>query len=204
MKEHKSDSKVRRLAIAGLMAALCFVGYTVFPSFSASGTKIHIGNSFVVIAALLLGGPYGGLAGAVGLTIADLVGGFAESAPRTFITKLIIGLVVGLIAHKIAKLSEDHSKKYITAITILASVGGLGVNLAVEPSLKWLWYTILIPNADKTQSAIASLMAITTYSTLINTVVNTVIASVLYLALRPALKKAGLFNGLQPPRKSSK
>lgn len=32
----------------------------------------HVGNAFCVLAALLLGGWYGGLAGAIGMTISDL------------------------------------------------------------------------------------------------------------------------------------
>ena len=38
-----------KIAQAGLMAALCYIGYAVFPAISASGTKIHIGNAFVVL-----------------------------------------------------------------------------------------------------------------------------------------------------------
>ena len=45
-----------KIAQAGLMAALCYIGYAVFPAISASGTKIHIGNAFVVLSAYLLGG----------------------------------------------------------------------------------------------------------------------------------------------------
>ena len=44
-----------KIAQAGLMAALCYIGYAVFPAISASGTKIHIGNAFVVLSAYLLG-----------------------------------------------------------------------------------------------------------------------------------------------------
>lgn len=36
-------------------------------------TSIHFGNVFLVLAALLLGGLYGGLAGAIGMTIADIM-----------------------------------------------------------------------------------------------------------------------------------
>ena len=61
------------------MAALCYIGYAVFPAISASGTKIHIGNAFVPfprISSRRL--RYGGLSGAVGLSIADIVGGYAH------------------------------------------------------------------------------------------------------------------------------
>ena len=144
---------VKKITFAGLMAALCYVGYAVFPAINAAGTKIHIGNAFVVLGALLLGGLYGGLAGAVGLSIADLTLGYSASAPRTFITKLVIGLIVGLIAHKVAKISEDHKKAYILRWSAIAAVAGLGFNCVFEPALKYFWYTILIPNAEKAESA---------------------------------------------------
>ncbi len=188
----KNNEKLRKLTFSGLMAALCYVGYAVFPAISASGTKVHIGNAFVVLGALLLGGVWGGLAGAVGLSLADILSGYAASAPRTFICKLVIGLIVGLIAHKIASISQNHPKKYIVKWTILASVGGLVFNCVFEPALKYVWYTLLTPNAEKAASAISALMAITTYATIINAVINSIVAVILYLALRPALGKAGL------------
>jgi uncharacterized membrane protein len=60
-----------------------------------------VGNAFCVLAALLLGGWYGGLAGAIGMTISDLLDPiYAMGAPKTFISKLFIGLITGLVAHK--------------------------------------------------------------------------------------------------------
>jgi uncharacterized membrane protein len=188
----KNDN-VRTLTYAGLMAALCYVGYAVFPAINASGTKVHLGNAFVVLAALLIGGLYGGLAGAVGLTIADLSLGYTASAPRTFITKLVIGLIVGLVAHKIAKISEEHKKTYILLWSSLAAVAGLAFNCVFEPALKYVWFTILTPNAEKAAAAISALLAVTTYTTMINAVINSVLAIIIYNALRPALNKANLF-----------
>ena len=46
MENNKNDN-IKKIAYAGLMAALCFVGYSVFPAISASGTKVHIGNAFL-------------------------------------------------------------------------------------------------------------------------------------------------------------
>jgi uncharacterized membrane protein len=186
------NTKLIKITYAGLMAALCYVGYAVFPAISASGTKVHIGNAFVVLGALLLGGPYGGLAGAIGLSLADILGGYAASAPRTFITKLVIGLVVGLVAHKIGHITDDHKKSQIVKWSVLATIAGLGFNCVFEPSLKYVWYTLLFPNAEKAASAIKALVAVTTYATLINAAINSVIAIVLYNALRPALAKADI------------
>lgn len=189
----KKKNTTLKIALTGLMAALCFVGYTFFPAISASGTKIHLGNAFVVLGAYLLGGVYGGLAGAIGLALADILGGYAASAPRTFITKFIIGLIVGLIAHKAGKISTAKNHGQVLKWAILAALCGLGANLFIEPTLKWVWYTILIPDADKAASAKNAYLAITTFATLINTVINSFAAVVLYMILRPALNKAGLF-----------
>ena len=186
------NTKIQKIAIGGLMAALCFVGYMFFPAISASGTKVHIGNAFVVLGALFIGGVYGGLAGAIGLSLADVLSGYAASAPRTFITKLIIGLVVGLVAHKIAQISQKHTHKYYFGWSLGASLAGLGLNCIIEPLLKWVWYTLLTPNEEKAQAAIGALLALTTYATLVNTLINTAIAVALYMALRPILNRAGL------------
>ena len=99
--------------------------------------------------------------------------------------------MAGFVAHKIAKLSKDHPQGYILKWSAISAVCGLGFNCIFEPSLKYVWYTLLFPNADKAASAIKALLAVTTYSTIINAVINSVIAVVLYMALRPALKQAG-------------
>lgn len=60
----------------------------VFPSFKidipvgTEKTAFHLGNVFCVLAALFLGGLWGGMAGAVGMTIADLTSGYVTSAPQ--------------------------------------------------------------------------------------------------------------------------
>ncbi|MBO4560265.1 MAG: ECF transporter S component [Lachnospiraceae bacterium] len=199
MKAYEKNKTLLKITYAGLMAALCYVGYAIFPAINAGGTKIHIGNAFVVLGALFLGGLYGGLAGAVGLSLADILGGYGASAPRTFICKLVIGLIVGLVAHKIAKISHDHKHAYLLKWSAIASVAGLGFNCVFEPSLKYVWYTLLTPNAEKAASAIKSLVAVTTYATLINAVINSVIAVVAYLALRPVLYRAGLLGAVDVP-----
>ena len=193
MKEKKIID-VKTLAAAAIMAALAYVGYAVFPAISASGTKVHVGNAFVVLAALFLGGVWGGLSGAVGLVIADLTMGYAASAPRTFICKLVIGLIAGLIAHQIGKLSKQSDKGKVVLWTALAAIISLAFNCVFEPSLKYVWYTLLTPNADKAQSAIKSLLALTTYATIINAVINSALAIVFYLALRPALRRMGFIQ----------
>ena len=192
--EKKVD--VTRLAQAGLLAALCYIGFA-FLKFdipvpgSLEKTAVHFGNVFCVLAALLLGGYWGGLAGAVGMTIADLTTAYVTSAPKTFLLKLCIGLIVGLVAHKIFHLSAEHPKKYVACVTILASVGGMAFNIVADPLVGYFYKTYLLGVPQDISKALAK---IATGVTAFNAVWAVVLATVLYLALRPALKKAGLFH----------
>lgn len=75
---HRSleDGRIYKLALTGLFAALSYVVFTflqikiTLPGGDA--TSIHLGNAVCVLGALILGGFYGGLGGALGMTIGDL------------------------------------------------------------------------------------------------------------------------------------
>ena len=194
--EKKVD--VTRLAQAGLLAALCYIGFA-FLKFdipvpgSLEKTAVHFGNVFCVLAALLLGGYWGGLAGAVGMTIADLTTAYVTSAPKTFLLKLCIGLIVGLVAHKIFHLSKEHSAKYVTGVTILASACGMVFNVVADPLVGYFYKMYLLGVPQDISKALAKISTVTTG---VNAIVAVICASVFYLALRPALKKAGLFHDI--------
>ena len=194
--EKKVD--VTRLAQAGLLAALCYIGFA-FLKFdipvpgSLEKTAVHFGNVFCVLAALLLGGYWGGLAGAVGMTIADLTTAYVTSAPKTFLLKLCIGLIVGLVAHKIFHLSKEHSVKYVTGVTILASACGMAFNVVADPLVGYFYKMYLLGVPQDISKALAKISTVTTG---VNAIVAVICASVFYLALRPALKKAGLFHDI--------
>lgn len=196
----KTQEDIKRLAMAGLMAALCYIGFAVFKIDIPVGpgkTAFHFGNVFCVLAALLLGGFWGGLAGAIGMTIGDLTTAYVTSAPKTFLLKLCIGLIVGLVAHSLFKLSRTHSKKYITGVTILACVCGMGFNMIADPLVGYFYkmYLLGIP-----QELSATLAKMATVTTAVNAVVAVIAASIFYLALRPALRKANLFIQVTPEK----
>ena len=116
---NNQNSTITKLAETALLAALCYVSFTFLqikiPVPGGDATSIHIGNAFCVLGALLLGGWYGGLAGAIGMTIADLMDPvYFTVAPKTFVLKLCIGLITGLVAHKIAKINESTDINYCT------------------------------------------------------------------------------------------
>ena len=189
---------IKRLTQAGLLAALCYIGFAFFKIDIPVGpekTAFHFGNVFCVLAALLLGGYWGGLSGAVGMTIADLTTAYVTSAPKTFLLKLCIGLIVGLVAHKIFKLSRSHSAKYVTGVTIASCIAGMAFNIVADPLVGYFYKMYLLGVPQDISSALAKMGAITTT---VNAIVAVIAASVFYLALRPALKKSGLFVQVTP------
>ena len=145
-----NGKKTAVMVQAGLLAALCYIGFAFCKIDIPVGpekTAFHLGNTFCALAALLLGGYWGGLAGAVGMTIADLTTAYVTSAPKTFLLKLCIGLIVGFVAHKIFKISRQHEQKYLTTATIVSCVCGLGFNVIADPVVGYFYthiYTLAV------------------------------------------------------------
>lgn len=191
----KENEKVYKIVITGLMAALCYVAFTFLkipiPTFGGDMVALHIGNAFCVLAALLLGGWYGGVAGALGMTIADILDPvYITSAPKTFVLKLCIGLIAGFIAHRIAKISEDHDSRYIFKWSLIASIASLGFNVIMDPIVGY-FYKNYVLGVESSAAKIMSTWAAGV--TFINAVAGTIVVVVVYMAVRPVLKKAGLF-----------
>lgn len=183
----------QKIAMTGLMAALSYVVFTFLqikiPLPGGDATSIHLGNAVCVLGALILGGFYGGLGGAIGMTIGDLLDPvYVVYAPKTFFLKLCIGLVTGLIAHKIGRITLETDHKKVAILTVLSAVGGLLFNVIFDPLIGYFYKLAILgkPAAELT-------LAWNVASTSINAVTSTIVASLVYLALRPALKKAGLF-----------
>ena len=92
------EISVEKIALTGLFAALSYVVFTFLQiKISLPGgdaTSIHLGNAVCVLGALMLGGVYGGLGGAIGMTIGDLLDPiYIVYAPKTFVLKFCIGLI---------------------------------------------------------------------------------------------------------------
>ena len=185
-----------KLAETALLAALCYVAFTFLqikiPLPGGDASSIHIGNAVCVLGALLLGGWYGGIAGAVGMTIGDLLDPvYITVAPKTFVLKLCIGLITGLVAHRIAHINESHDKKYVFKWSILASVAGLAFNVVADPLVGYFYKQYVLGQPQEMASVLAKLSTATTF---INAVVSVILVGFVYNALRPALAKSGLIK----------
>ena len=192
----KTNSTVMKIAQTALFAALCYVIFTYLqikiPMPGGDATSIHLGNAFCVLAALLLGGWYGGLAGAIGMGIADVMDPiYITGAPKTFILKLCIGLITGLVAHKIAKINESTDKKYIFKWSLLASVAGLAFNVIADPIVGYFYKQYILGQPQQMAEVLAKWSAAATF---VNAILSTIVVVLIYNALRPVLAKSGMLE----------
>lgn len=187
------NEKIQKLVMTGVFAALSYVVFT-FLQFKimlpgGDATSIHLGNAVCVLGALILGGPLGGIGGAIGMTIGDIFDPvYLPSAPKTFVLKLCIGLITGLIAHRLGHITWKTDKKEVTKWALLAAIGGLLFNVIFDPLVGY-YYKLLILGKPAAELTLAWNVA----STTINAVISTVVSVLVYVALLPALKKAGFF-----------
>ena len=186
-------SPVYKLSLAALFAALCYIGFAYFKIDIPVGTEktaFHLGNVFCVLAALFIGPFWGGMAGAVGMTIADLTSGYVTSAPKTFVLKLCIGLITGFVAHKLFKISKEQGRKVpVSVAALLSCIAGMAFNVVADPVVGYFYKMYILGVPQEVATIWAKMGAITT---LVNAVVAVICATIFYLALRPALKRTSL------------
>ncbi|MBQ5960445.1 MAG: ECF transporter S component [Firmicutes bacterium] len=198
MSERNSSEVTKTVAQTALFAALCYVGFQFLRidiPVGDSKTAFHLGNAFCVLAALLLGGVKGGLAGAIGMTIADLTSGYVSSSPQTFIMKFMIGFIVGLVAHKVGHLSERTAAGDKLKWSAFGAAAGMAFNVIVDPVMSYLRKRYLLGMDEKLANIVVKWSALTT---LVNAVLAVIVAVVLYNSLAPVLKKAGLLRSAEP------
>lgn len=173
------NNKTLKIATIGLMAALAYVSFTFLqikiPT-PGGTTSFHLGNTFCVLAALLLGGVPGGLAGAIGMGIGDLLDPvYVTYAPKTIILKLMIGIVTGLVAHKVFKIKECNNNSKLRIYIIISSLAGMFFNVVGEPIFGYFYNSVILGAPEKAAATLASWNAITTS---VNAIISIAVAPI--------------------------
>ena len=187
---YKRTFTTKELALTGVMAALSLVAYLFFRVPFYGGCSFHLDHTFTALTALLLDGVSGGLAGAIGLALADILAGDPGYAVTTFVLKFIIGITCGAVAHKVFKLRDldRHSKGYLLKV-IVAGGSGLLLNVITDPFLGYFRNIYIFGQEYTVAQALSKIAGGVTF---VNSVASTICVVILYLALRPALERAGL------------
>lgn len=179
-----TNAKTRKLVFTAMFAVINYVAFTygkiTIPVTAGTSTAIHIANAVVVLSAWFLGPIYGGLSGAVGLSIADVFDPrYITSAPKTFLLKFLIGFIAGTLANRF-RLREKEERKEIISITAISAAASLGFNVIADPIVGYFYRKYLLGIPQEAAKIIATWVA---GSTAINAVVCTIISVILYLAL---------------------
>lgn len=138
----------RTIILIGLFAALSYVALIFkIPIPSPVGNPfLHLGNMFVILAALLFSGPIGGASGALGMGLFDLMNGYASSVFKTFLLKFGIGIVVGIVASKGRKKEAKSPIKWIGISSAILIVTGMVLLIIASTN----GYEIPLAGIDKT------------------------------------------------------
>lgn len=185
-----NNSKIRKLTYMALCMVVNYVAFAYgkinIPISAGGSTAIHIANAVVVLSAWILGPVYGGFAGAVGLSIADLLDPrYITSAPKTFIMKFMIGFIAGTVADKL-KLHEREDKGEMIKCAAISAVAGLGFNVLVDPVFGYLYKRFILQVPAQAASIIITWGA---GVTALNAAVCTVVATLLYLSLYKTIRR---------------
>lgn len=125
-KKSASAVNVHQVILNAMLIALVFVATAVINirlPFVGTGGLIHLGNVPLFIGALLFGKRSGMIAGAFGMGLFDLMGGWTAWAPFTFVIVGCMGYVVGWFA-------ENHSIHNTYVNDIAALVLALVIKIA--------------------------------------------------------------------------
>ena len=97
MKKYMSAKDITKIAI---MAALVFIATFLIKIPSLNGYT-HIGDSMVIISALILGKKKGALAAGLGAALCDLLSGYMQYVIPTFLIKAIMVLIIATISENL-------------------------------------------------------------------------------------------------------
>ena len=131
-----TDSKIRKLVLAALMAALCTIMTMVIQVPSPMQGYVNLGDCAVLMSAWVLGPLYGGAAAGIGSALADLLSGYAHYVPGTFAIKLVMAVAAALIF-------RAATKKGLSASSVLLGQIAGGVVAEVIMVLGYFAYASL-------------------------------------------------------------
>lgn len=122
-----NNKKLNELTLAAMFAALTCVA-TMIIKIPTPGTSgyVHLGDTFVILCGIFLGPAHGFLAAGMGSALSDLLGGYFQYVPITFLVKGVVAVVVHFVYHKLTNTIKVPVAKCIISgffSTILVALG---------------------------------------------------------------------------------
>lgn len=97
LRSRRRGLELRDLILIGVLAAMCAIATAMKVPFG-NGAMVHLGTGALYLVAILFGGVYAGLAGAIGSAFYDLLLGFSPYTLWSFVIKGGAGFLAGWIA----------------------------------------------------------------------------------------------------------
>ena len=184
-----SRNKTFKICFIGLMAAIVFVvNYFRIPFM---GTQLHMTNALCVLCGLLFGPSAGFLAAGIGSGLYDIVAGWGAECIITFINKGAIALVAGFIGYRAARKDAPSTADHVKVI--VGSVLGALTYVALYMGKTFVFGQLV---DGLTLDAVTAKMLTKLPGSLMNAAFAFIVAPILLGAIKPALKKAGLYEKL--------
>lgn len=124
--QRQTHTKTFDLVLTAILSAFVLIATMINIKLPiGQGGLIHLGTAMLFIVAILFGPKKGALAGAIGMGLFDIFGGWAIWAPTTIVARALQGYMVGKIAW-----SKGHRGNNVN-LNIWAAVTSTPVMLAV-------------------------------------------------------------------------
>lgn len=117
----KNQKRLIRLVASALFAALCCICTMVIQLPTPTGGFVNLGDTVILLSACLLTPVYAVLSAGIGSMLADILAGYAQYAPATFVIKALMALVACLVFSATTKITSK-SKWLSPVFTIAAGI----------------------------------------------------------------------------------
>ena len=118
----KKSNKLLHIVTASLFAALCCVATMIMQIPTPTGGFVNLGDTIIIFAAFILSPVYAALAAGIGSGLADILAGYVQYTPATFIIKALMALVACFMLSFTKKhFSKDKAILSLT-FTVIAAI----------------------------------------------------------------------------------
>ena len=98
------QKQLQRLAVSALLTAIvCVATFIVKIPSPATNGYFNLGDCFVLLSGWIFGPVYGALAAGLGSALADILSGYVQYAPATFIIKALMAVAAYFVIKSTAK-----------------------------------------------------------------------------------------------------
>ena len=166
-----NDNKVKNLVITAFFTAITFLGIQSF----RIPLPAAVGTPFLHFGLLLQGGKRGAVSGTLGLTIFDMLNGYMQDAPKTFVETAVKCLIVGALFMMLKKKADGDKKKEYGAAVVCAFIYGC-INVIMEFTMSTI--AMMMVGSGFAAAAVAAFTSLP--ATVINAVFMVIAIAILY------------------------